>query len=294
MKAVVGENLRREIDVIHHNPDGVCDEGFLQSTRIISMRHRIIVALLLPFICASSLYSQNQYNFSQFKDETIDFLKQPAKWEGDDWLKLGLVSAGTFLIMQTDQPVRDAVMKDRSYVETVPVKFGKLWGETYSTAAVAGVFALDGVLADNNSSKKIGFEIAQAALYAGGITTVLKAAVGRARPYTDKGAWTYSPFTILDDGFHSLPSGHTTLAFALSTVLARNTDSGTLKVLAYIPATLTIVARIYQDYHWASDCVLGAAIGYAAATWVVNTHAEKDSPVKISSIYPLTIRINLD
>ena len=258
------------------------------------MRQRIAVTFLLPLLFVSSLHSQNRYNFAQFKDETIDFLKQPSKWEGNDWLKLGLVGAGTFLVMQTDQPIRDAVMKDRSYNQSVPVKFGKLWGETYSTAVAAGVFGLHGVLTDNNSSKKIGFEIAQAALYAGGITTVLKAAIGRARPYTDKGAWTYLPFSILDDGYHSFPSGHTTLAFALSTVLARNTDSGTLKVLLYIPAALTVFSRIYQDYHWASDCVLGAAIGYAAATWVVNVHAEKDGPVKISSIYPLTIRIYLN
>lgn len=255
------------------------------------MHHRIAVMFLLPFFCVSSLFPQNRYNFSQFKDETFDFLKQPAKWEGNDWLKLGLVSAGTFLVMQTDQPIRDAVMKDRSYAQSVPVKFGKFWGETYTTAIAAGAFGLQGVLMDNNSSKKIGFEIAQAALYAGGITTVLKAAIGRARPYTDKGAWTYSPFTILDDGFHSFPSGHTTLAFALSTVLARNTDSGTLKVLVYIPAALTVFSRIYQDYHWASDCVLGAAIGYVAATWVANQHDSKESPVQLTGVYPLTIRI---
>jgi membrane-associated phospholipid phosphatase len=185
-------------------------------------------------------------------------------------------------------------MKDRSAYNSVPVKFGKLWGETYSTAAFAGVFGLHGLLTGNNSTKKVGFEIVQAALYSGGITTILKAAIGRARPYTDEGAGNYQPFTILDDGFHSLPSGHTTLAFALSTVLSRNADSKTLKVLAFAPAALTAFSRIYQDYHWASDCLLGAVIGYVVATWVVDIHDDKESPIHLSGVFPLTIRINLN
>jgi membrane-associated phospholipid phosphatase len=196
--------------------------------------------------------------------------------------------------MQVDQPIRDAVMKDRSAYNSAPIKFGKLWGETYSTAIFAGAFGLHGLLTDNSSTRKVGFEIVQAALYSGGITAILKAAIGRARPYTDKGAENYLPFTILDDGFHSLPSGHTTLAFALSTVLSRNADSKALKVVAFVPAALTAFSRIYQDYHWASDCLLGAVIGYVVATWVVDLHDGKDTHVHLTGLYPLTIRINLN
>ncbi|MDP2886812.1 MAG: phosphatase PAP2 family protein [Ignavibacteria bacterium] len=258
------------------------------------MRRSILALLLLPVLCVSSLRAQNRYNFSQFGNETVDLIKQPTQWEGNDWLRLGLVGAGTILVMQVDQPIRDAVMKDRSAYNSVPVKFGKLWGETYSTAIFAGAFGLHGLLTENSSTRKVGFEIVQAALYSGGITTILKAAIGRARPYTDKGAGNYLPFTILDDGFHSLPSGHTTLAFALSTVLSRNADSKILKVLAFVPAALTAFSRIYQDYHWASDCVLGAVIGYVVATWVVDLHDDKDSPVHLSGVFPLTIRITLN
>jgi len=258
------------------------------------MRRGILAFLLLPILCFSALRAQNPYNFSQFGNETIDFLKQPTRWEGNDWLKLGLAGAGTFLVMQIDQPVRDAVLKDRSYYNSAPTTFGKFWGETYTTAVFAGAFGLHGLLTQNNSTKKVGFEIAQAALYSGGITTVLKLALGRARPYTNEGTTKYQPFTIMDDGFHSLPSGHCTLAFALSTVLSRNIESKALKVLVFIPAALTAFSRVYQDYHWASDCVLGAVIGYVVATWVVDLHDSKEPPVHLSGIYPLTISINLN
>jgi membrane-associated phospholipid phosphatase len=258
------------------------------------MRQKFIVTILLFIIPQSFLFAQNRYNFSQFGNETADFIKQPLKWDGDDWLTLGAVGAGTILVMQIDQPVRDALTKNQSYRNSFPVKFGKLWGETYTTAAVAGAFALHGLLANAHSSNKVGFEIAQAALYAGGITTVLKAVIGRARPYTNKGPADYQPLTIFDDGYHSLPSGHSTLAFALSTVLSRNARSGALKILAYLPAVLTVFARESEDEHWTSDCILGGIIGYASATWAIDRHDQNDTRVTVSSIYPLTISINLN
>jgi membrane-associated phospholipid phosphatase len=258
------------------------------------LKNSIASVVLLLITCQYSLFSQNKYNFTQFRDETFDFVKQPARWEGNDWLKLGIVGAGTFLVMQADRPVRDAVMRDQSYYNSAPVIFGKMWGDNYTTLVVAGLFAARGLLTNDNSTKKVGFEIIQAALYSGGITAILKVVAGRARPYTNEGPADYRPITMLDDGFHSLPSGHTTLAFALSTVLSRNVHSTALKVLAYVPAALTAFSRVYQDYHWVSDCVLAAVIGYVSAAWIVDLHDQKDSPVHVSSIYPLTIRISLD
>jgi membrane-associated phospholipid phosphatase len=256
------------------------------------MRRFVHTVLLFSFLSIIPLQAQNSYTFRQFGNETIDFIKQPTSWNGDDWLRVGLASAGTFLVMQIDQPVRDAMLRDRSHYNSAPIRFGKFWGETYTTAAIAGAFGLHGILTKNGATRKVGFELAQAALYSGGITTVMKLALGRARPYTDEGTTKFVPFSIFDDGFHALPSGHCTLAFALSTVLSRNVDSGTLKVIAFVPAALTALSRIYQDYHWASDCVLGAVIGYVVATWVVDMHDSKDSPVQLTSVYPLTIRIN--
>ncbi|MCX6145535.1 MAG: phosphatase PAP2 family protein [Ignavibacteriales bacterium] len=254
----------------------------------------IAIFLLLVIVFENPLFSQNKYNFAQLRDETVDFIKQPSKWERNDWLKLGLIGAGTFLVMQADQPIRDALMKDQSYYKSFPVEFGKLWGETYSTAIVAGMFGLHGILADDKTTKKVGFEIIQAALYSGGITSILKFAFGRARPFMNKSSADYQPFTLLDDGLHSFPSGHTTLAFALSTILSRNSQSSALKVLAFVPAALTVFSRVYQDYHWTSDCLLSAVVGFVVATWVVDLHDQKESQVQVSSVYPLTIRINLD
>ena len=57
------------------------------------------------------LFAQNKYDFRQFRDEAFLFVKQPGKWDGGDWLKLGLVGAGTYEVHQYDAAIRRAAKK---------------------------------------------------------------------------------------------------------------------------------------------------------------------------------------
>jgi len=257
-------------------------------------RTLLLFILLLP--CESSLLAQNTYTFSQFGNETWSFVKQPTTWDGSDWLKIGLVTAGTYALMETaDQPIRTAVLKDQRYYKSVPIEFGRIWGEIYMPAVLFGGFALHSWLADDIGTRKIAYEIGQASIYAGITNYLLKVAFGRARPYTDEGSRSFHPFSSLFKGDHqSLPGGHNTAAFVISTVLSRNAKPIWLKGLAYVPAVLTFVSRVYQDQHWTSDDFLGAAFGYFVATWVVDRHEKDDSRVQLSSVYPLTIRITIN
>ncbi len=266
---------------------------------------RIILLFFFTGLYGSLLFAQNpalqnsvqpyKYTFSQFGNETWDFVKQPAKWDGIDWLKLGLIGGGTFLIIKTvDQPIRDVVLKNQQYYNSLPIKIGNIWGDWYPTVIIAGGFALHGLLNDESPSKKIAFEIIQAGLYTEIVTQIIKHALGRARPYNEFGPNSFKPFSFLGWDFTSMPAGHTTWAFSLSTVLSRNAKQDWLKVLAYLPAILTFVARIYQDHHWTSDNFLGAALAYFFANWVVDQHKKKESVVEISSSFPLTVVIPLN
>jgi membrane-associated phospholipid phosphatase len=145
---------------------------------------------------------------------------------------------------------------------------------------------------DHASSKKIGFEVLQAVGYSGAITQILKVSFGRSRPFENRGAFSFRPFVLSSTVVHSLPGGHSTVGWAMSTVLARNTHSTALKILAYTPAALTFVSRVYQDQHWTSDDFLGAAIGVVVGSWVADHHETKDSAVHVSSIAPFALSIN--
>lgn len=248
----------------------------------------IVFSLLLSI----NVLAQSQYNLNQFKDESIKFFKQPANWQNNDWLKLGIAGAAAFAIMQTDQTIRAEILKDRSFTKSIPIEAGRLYGELYSPLIFAGVFGLNGLLNNDKTSKKIGYEIIQTTLYAGVITTALKLSFGRSRPFTENGSKSFGTWSIFDDSFHSFPSGHATIAFSISTVLAKNTESDLVKVLCYIPAVFTAFSRVYHDKHWTSDVFFGSLIGYAVGSWVTSLHENNDlfqvtSPQQISIVIPL-------
>jgi membrane-associated phospholipid phosphatase len=242
-------------------------------------------------LCGTLLSAQNKYDFREFKNETFTFIKQPLAWEAGDWLKFGVLGGVTVLVAQGDQSVRNEVQKHPGYLNSIPIQAGYYWGVGYPTAILAVGFGLHGWLDDNNSTKKIGFEIVQATLYAELAKSIFSVSVGRSRPYNDRGPGVFRPFTLLDGRYQSFPGGHATAAFALSTVLAGNTNSILLKILAFAPSGLTVIARVYEDSHWTSDQVFGSVIGIAVASWVVNLHNPEKSRVRITSVSPPTLSI---
>ncbi len=251
------------------------------------MRYKILLSFYIFIIYGPPLFAQNKYDFSQFGHETADLIKQPSKWDGNDWLKLGAMGGAAFLTMQIDQPIRDAVLKDRSYFYSVPIEGGRIWGELYSPIVLFAGFAAHSLITNSISTRKVAYEIGQASLYTGAITLILKTAFGRTRPYMNEGTSSYYPFSSLLDKYHSFPGGHTATAFVLSTVLSRNAGPTWLKVLAYLPAVFTPISRVYQDQHWMSDNVFGGALGYFIAAWVVDLHEKKDKQFLDTSSTPL-------
>ncbi|PKL81644.1 MAG: hypothetical protein CVV24_14210 [Ignavibacteriae bacterium HGW-Ignavibacteriae-3] len=249
---------------------------------------KYFLSLLITMLYGHALFAQeptlpdsikvNKYNFAQFANETWGFIKQPTKWDGGDYLKLGMLGAATFLVMQTDEPIRRFLNLDKKYAKSVPIEFGDVWGELYFTEILFGGFSIYALYSGDKTSHKIAFEIAQATLYTFLINGSLKYIIGRARPYLEQGNQVYSPFSKYDNPDHqSIPGGHTGITMALTTVLSRNAKPLWLKILAYVPAGLSVIGRVYLDRHWASDVFFGGAIGYFAATWAVDQH---ENPVE--------------
>lgn len=255
------------------------------------------IYLMIVIICFSNIYqvsAQNTYTFSQFTDETFDLLKQPTKWDGDDYLKIGIFSTLSVLMMTyADEPIHDLILDHDKYYNSAPMETGRYYGEVYVPVILFGGFEIYSLITKDKTAKKIAFEIAQAAIYNGVINYFLKVTIGRARPYLNLGPGTFQPFnSLVDQDFHSFPGGHASSAFTLSTVIARNVKPVWLKALIYVPAILTLSSRIYQNMHWTSDCLIGAAFGYSMGTWVVDQHDKKAKIGSEETSQSLIDRIN--
>jgi membrane-associated phospholipid phosphatase len=128
----------------------------------------------------------------------------------------------------------------------------------------------------------LGLHSVESILLASALGTGIKLMAGRQRPYAD----TANPYNfqlwrgLQGDKYRSFPSGHTTAAFAFASTLTRESQfwwphaTWYVGTVFYGGATLIGVSRIYNNMHWASDVMSGAALGTIVGLKVVKyTHS---------------------
>ena len=146
---------------------------------------------------------------------------------------------------------------------------------------IGGGMYVAGRLAKNQKLASLGLHGTEALLVGEAVAVVLKGVVGRQRPYVRPiDARDYELFRGLKRGdeYRSFPSGHTVAAFAAAAAVtaetSRNAPNTTWFVapIMYGGAVLAGVSRMYNNRHWASDVVIGAAIGTFAGLKIVRFH----------------------
>ena len=161
---------------------------------------------------------------------------------------------------------------------------------TVRTIAEPGAMIIGGALyVVGRASKQrdmadLGLHGAEAVIVGGGISFVLKDAFGRARPYVkpsrdsvdfDANNWQFGRGVKGGDQYRSFPSGHSVAAFAAAAAVANESSRWWPKwkwavgTVMYGGAGLVGVSRMYNNRHWATDVMMGAAIGTFAGNKVV-------------------------
>lgn len=111
----------------------------------------------------------------------------------------------------------------------------------------------------------------------------MKGFFGRERPYVDPANPDPDDWQLLrgfgdNDGYRSFPSGHSLAAFAAAAAVTSETSRwwpSTRWIIGpamYGGAAMAGASRMYNNRHWASDVVVGAAIGTFAGNKVVRYH----------------------
>jgi membrane-associated phospholipid phosphatase len=137
----------------------------------------------------------------------------------------------------------------------------KKFGEGVVIAPVTlGLIAV-GLVANEPPLLHAGLRVGASVLLTTAVTQVAKYSLGRERPSDTDDPWAFDPF----GGAHAMWSGHTSSAFAFATALSQEINRPWATVGLYVLATGTAWSRVYDNAHWASDVLVGAAAGIACA-----------------------------
>ncbi len=204
-----------------------------------------------------------------------------------DLLVLGAGAGLAFLAQRVDLRVRDEVRSARwqgnGFLDAIePV--GDAWG---GAAAVGVGLALwgGGLYARNATVAATGLRAIEAITVSGQITAILKGAIGRARPRVDStSAWNVEfgrGFRSTSGDYKSMPSGHSTAAFAFAAAVTGEVairapkQARLVGITTYGLAGITAYSRLHSNAHWLSDVTMGAAIGMASGWAVTRWHATR-------------------
>jgi len=183
-----------------------------------------------------------------------------------------------------DEYVRDffAGIKHIQVLDSI-FSFGHWFGNGGPTLYLFVLLYLAGIVFSYNKMRRAGLMIGEAFIFSGLVTLIIKSFFGRWRPYTNHGEASFFWFTLGPNDHLSLPSGHATVAFALSSVLAGSTKNVFLKAFFYLLAAITALSRIYHDQHWLSDVLLAAAIGIAIGNALVKLNTQRTVGNRLSA-----------
>jgi membrane-associated phospholipid phosphatase len=73
----------------------------------------------------------------------------------------------------------------------------------------------------------------------------------------------------------------------VATVIADRTDHLIVDGICYGLAALTSLSRIHEDKHWASDVLIGSAIGYFTAKKICALNINPEAP-RVSAFFDLS------
>jgi membrane-associated phospholipid phosphatase len=204
-----------------------------------------------------------------------------------DWYVLGAFTAATIAMFPLDRHLA-SVIRDEDLVTNRNLRnlasTLRFFGGP-GPFIIGSAMYLAGRYARVNRAADLAVHGTEAVVIGLGTSFALKTTLGRGRPYIS--ADTNPRNFGLGRGFsntsyQSFPSGHSTAAFAAAAAVSAETAEWwprhrwLIRTLMYGGASLVGVSRMYDDKHWASDVVMGAAIGTFAGLKVVrftHTHA---------------------
>lgn len=262
------------------------------------LRKGIIILLFVQVVIFSQFENDTNYipqketMFGTFKsdiassfDTGLELLKSPYYFDKNDLIMTGIIVSLTSASFSLDNKLRNETFFSHSKTMDRITNFGENFGNGSYGVILSGLLYSTGLIFSDRQTRETGQMLAEAMIVNGLYTQLLKISLGRARPYTGEPNTEIDPFEFeFESAENSLPSGHTSTAFTIATVLSERIDNFYASIALYSLASLSAYQRVYADVHWLSDTILGAALGTFIGLKIVKLHEDKLSEDKSYSL----------
>ena len=247
---------------------------------------------------ADSISKQRQKSFidkhyvKSYLTDARDIAISPVRWKTGQWIGVTAIVGTTIVLFTQDGNIQKWIQNSRTPVldQISEHLFEPIGSGLYSLSAL-GILYGCGFIWKNDRAKITALKGVEAFLLAGIATQIIKHLTHRHRPYQDDppDPWMWEgPFQGFD--YTSFPSGHATTAFAIATVIATSyQETIWVPILCYSLATGAALSRVYDNQHWASDVLIGSAIGFGIGKLVVRN----ESRLKVLPVSPTGPGISL-
>jgi len=213
----------------------------------------------------SDLYSYVKFVFGgiavlfiSFSAHSQDYMLDAS--ERKTLTRIGITSSllfGTSFLM--DEPIQNSIKNNRrNYLDDFS-NYANYGGSKKLVLPLNAILLGSGYLLNDENLKTTSWNAFKSIGTTALATELLKLSFSRARPYKQQGPYHFNPISWRNNSYKSLPSGHTSLAFAFITPYAEEYS----RWLYAIPLSVAF-SRVYKNDHWTSDVVLGSIIGFTA------------------------------
>ena len=235
------------------------------------MARLINVVLSLSLLAGSAVQAQTADTTTKEKPKPLFVF--------EDLVLAGAFTAGTVALAPLDRhftiQLQKPARQSSRLLKTSATVF-RLLGQPGGLFTAAGIYLI-GRADGQQKTQELGLHTMAAIALAGGEAGAIKMISGRARPFASLDNAANFGFLrgLKDDKYRSFPSGHTASAFAFAAAVSSETQRWwpstrwVIGPILYGGATLTGMSRIYNEAHWASDVMLGAALGTFTGVKVV-------------------------
>ncbi|MBQ5855798.1 MAG: phosphatase PAP2 family protein [Bacteroidales bacterium] len=243
----------------------------------------------------------------------LTVLSQPLHYDWKDWTVFGGVAAVTTLAFVYDDEIYDFV--DGTFENekwNTASKCTDVFGEEYFILPSLALTYTIGAVGEDCRLKNMSLAALQSFVYAEVASAGLKVLSCRLRPsevnsqqsminsqqpiangqqsMVNGQTW-LGPFKSFKST--SFPSGHAMRSFALATTVAGfYPEKKWVGLVSYSLATMTSLGRVVSKEHWASDVIVGAALGYFIGRGVVKFN-EKIGNISSVEIQPIATNYGL-